>query len=122
MRNSPVRKRIIKGTVEQIRGRFERLNAQEIQGKTSPSKRGVLRQDSSSPKPPISGMKYPKKNSKKRTGSRKEVVLDRHQPTINDFFAGVVLRRDDPEASMIDDRPHSKPVEREKLSENLEKN
>ena len=66
-------------------------------------------------------MKCPKKNSKKRTVSAKKVVLDRHQTTINDFFAGVTLKRDDPEASMIDDRPHSKPVEREKLSENLEK-
>ena len=87
MRNSPVRKRIVKGTVELMKGKFERLNDQDIQSRTSPSKRGVL--------------KCPKKNNKKRTGSaKKKVVLDRQQSTIDDFFAGVKHERQVPEASL----------------------
>ena len=76
----------MKGTVEQIKGRFERLNDPNFKSRTSPSKRGVL--------------KCPKKNHKKRTGSARKVVLDRQQSTIDDFFAGVKHEGQVPEASL----------------------
>ena len=76
----------MKGTVEQMKGRFERLNDPNFKSRTSPSKRGVL--------------KCPKKNNKKRTGSAKKVVLDRQQSTIDDFFAGVKNEGQVPEVSL----------------------